>query len=198
MLFDRDRERAFKIVIIINIHPRYKLIRFFQLTSVSGFMPNNMNGRPWPKSYITTFVILENIMLIKCSLIIKLQLFEETVVEWNSSDLVGKFIENLGLTHVDKTRHTDTKKLFPAQILKTMFDYFEMCLINLFLKVNNINYRALHRYEWHYSLLKFPGKDINLIHVSHISHPDAGYSDLFIYLKIVVCQRQKQGDIVPQ
>jgi hypothetical protein len=30
---------------------------------------------------------------------IKLQLFEETVVEWNSSDLVGKFIGNLGLAH---------------------------------------------------------------------------------------------------
>jgi hypothetical protein len=48
---------------------------------------------------------------------------------------------------VDKTLHTDTKKLFPAQILKTMFNNFEMCLIKLFLKVNNINYRALHRYE---------------------------------------------------
>ncbi len=102
-------------------------------------------------------------------------------------DLVGKFIVNLGLTDVDKTAsHRQKKKLFLAQILKTMYDHFEICLINSFLIVNNINYRALHRYLWHYSLLKYPGEDLRLIIGSRISHPNAEYFGLFIHLKLVL------------
>jgi hypothetical protein len=55
-------------------------------------------------------------------------------------------------------------------------------LDNSVLKVNYINYRALHRYECHDSLFKYPSEEINLLHGSHISYPNAEYLALFIRL----------------
>jgi hypothetical protein len=49
----------------------------------------------------------------------KLEIFEETLVEWNSSDLVGKFIVNLGLTDVDNASHRQKKYSFQRRFWKT-------------------------------------------------------------------------------